>query len=87
MNFVCTRLLDVSDCAESPLLAESKHRRRWGRRGWTDSYLVPYADLRRRGQPRIDGLTETYYKGQAVSPEYITQMERLLEQFSADETV
>ena len=87
MNFVSTRLLDVSDCAESPLLAESKHRRRWGRRSWNDSYLVPYADLDRRGQPRISGLTEVYFSGKPASPEYITQMERLLEQFVTDETI
>lgn len=82
-----TYLLDVSDCAESPLLGESKHRRRWGRRSWTDTYLVPYADLRPRSHPRIDGLTEAFFTGESEEAKSLTRMELLLEQFGLDETV
>ena len=80
-NTVGRRLLDVSDCAESPLLGESKHRRKWGRRNWMDSYLVPYSDLRSRSHPRIEGLTEAYFKGETPSPDYVTQLEKLLRDF------
>ena len=63
------RILDVSDCAESPMLAESRLRHKWGRRSWTDNYLVPQANLRSRGNPKIDGLTEEYFTGIHANPQ------------------
>ena len=71
-------ILDPSDCAASPLLAESKRRRRWGRRSWTDTYLVPYAELRSHSNPKLSGLTEVWFSGVPAMP-YKTQMELLLE--------
>jgi hypothetical protein len=83
---VRVRLLDVSDCAESPLLGESKHRRQWGRRSWTSKTLVPYGELRSLSHP-IEGLTEAFFNGDTNAPKSQLQIERFLEDFGVDETI
>jgi len=57
------RLLDVSDCAASPMLGESRFRRQWVRDSWTSSYLVAYNDLGAYAQPKIAELTEDISTG------------------------
>jgi hypothetical protein len=63
-----SRILDVSDCAESPMLGESRHRRQWGRRSWTSNYLVRYSELRPYGQPNLQNLTEELFTGRRAEP-------------------
>jgi hypothetical protein len=58
-----SRILDLSDCSESPLLGESKCRRKWAKISWTDRSSVRQGRLHSRSHPKISGLTEEYFTG------------------------
>ena len=68
-------ILDESDCAASPLLRESRARHRWGRRAWTDTYLVRFPKLESRSHPKISGLTEQFFSGIQPGYRFETQLD------------
>ena|GEM_PF-5895134 len=59
-----SRILDISDCSESPLLGSSKNRHRSARPSATDHFQGRHIVYKTsKGTLNLNGLTEAYFNG------------------------